>query len=185
MISLFIFWLGKVYLSVDQPTNRNGETYVKIACFADSVKHVELQIRQNKNDNWIPIVEAKASAAHLRTFLRKANYNLGQVSVISQDGLCYDNMCNVDVTMRVHVKPGTCRPDPGSNPSVRCHSFDGRLTVYSSESNLLEIKGFAVYLSFDIKKDVFIQYSIRICSYDDYKKTGLSKNIYFGTLEIW
>ena len=133
-----------MYLSVAQPTNRNGETYVKISCFADSVKHVELQIRQNKDDNWIPIVEAKASAAHLRTFFRKADYNLGQVSVISQDGLCYDNMCNVDVTMRVHVKQGTCLPDPGSNPSVRCHSFDGRLTVYSSENSLLEIKGFAV-----------------------------------------
>ena len=95
-----------MYLSVDQPTNRNGETYVKISCFADSVKHVELQIRQHKDDNWIPIVEAKVSEAHLRTFLRKADYNLGQVSVISQDGLCYENMCNVDVTMRVHVKPG-------------------------------------------------------------------------------
>ena len=113
---MFHFILGKVYLSVDQPTNRSGETYVKIS-----------------------------SAAHLRTFLRKADNNLRQVSVISQDGLCYDNMCNVDVTMRVHVKPGTCFPDPGSNPSVRCHSFDGRLTVYSSENSLLAIKGFAIY----------------------------------------
>ena len=114
------------------------------SCFADSVKHVELQIRQHKDDNWIPIVEAKVSEAHLRTFLRKADYNPGQVSVISQDALCSDNMCNVDVTMRVHMKSGTCLPDPGSNPSVRCHSFDGCFTVYSSESNLLEIKSFAV-----------------------------------------
>lgn len=136
---LFIcsFWTGSAFLQLDPNTVILGDDNITISCLDRFIKHVELQIRLNKSDDWKTIAMVNLT----RTYLTNYDINFGDFSVIWHQGICFDilNKCFIEVKIRVHSR--RCKLDPESIPMLRCSSFDGEKRFYSEEKSFPGVKG--------------------------------------------
>lgn len=127
-------------ISVD-PSFPVGKRNVRIECSSawyELINEVTLDIRQNKNEDFISVIKCNESGIH-----RLNNETIFEsVTLVSYSGICsnhyYDNKY---IRLIVSLQSDKCTIDAQTSASTRCLFFNGDETFNSSERNIYSIEG--------------------------------------------
>lgn len=118
-----------------------GERNVRIECessWLHLINEVTLDIRQNKNEDFISVIKCNESGIYRLNNETKFK----GVTLMSYWGLCsnYYND-NKYIRLLVSLQSDKCTIDAQTSASTRCQFFNGDETFNSSEKNIYSIEG--------------------------------------------
>lgn len=118
-----------------------GKRNVSIICksaWYRLINEVTLDIRQNKNDDFISVIKCNESGIYRMNNETKFK----GVTLMSYWGLCSDYYYqNKYIRLLVSLQSDKCTIDAQTSASTRCQFFNGDETFNSSEKNIYSIEG--------------------------------------------
>lgn len=139
-ILIYVPFVTGYMISVD-PSFPVGKRNVSIECSSawyELINEVTLDIRQNKNEDFISVIKCNESGIHRLNNETKFE----SVTLVSYSGSCsnhyYDNKY---IRLIVSLQSDKCTIDAQTSASTRCLFFNGDETFNSSERNIYSIEG--------------------------------------------
>lgn len=118
-----------------------GERNVRIECESSwhrLINEVTLDIRQNKNEDFISVIRCNESGIHRLNNETKFK----GVIIMSYSGYCSNSYYNNKyIGLLVSLQSDKCTIDAQTSASTRCLFFNGDETFNSSEKNIYSIEG--------------------------------------------
>lgn len=118
-----------------------GERNVRIECessWLHLINEVTLDIRQNKNEDFISVIRCNESGIHRMNNETKFK----GVTIMSYSGYCANSYYNNKyIGLLVSLQSDKCTIDAQTSASTRCLFFNGDETFNSSEKNIYSIEG--------------------------------------------
>lgn len=118
-----------------------GDRVVSIECTSSwfhLINEVTLDIRQNKNEDFISVIKCNESGIYRMNNETKFK----GVTLMSYWGLCSNNYNdNKYIRLLVSLQSDKCTIDAQTSASTRCQFFNGDETFNSSEKNIYSIEG--------------------------------------------
>lgn len=140
LATLHFCFVGYMISSV-YPSFPVGKRNVSIECESSwyrLINEVTLDIRQNKNEDFISVIKCNESGIHRLNNETKFE----SVTLVSYRGRCsnyyYENKY---IQLIVSLQSDKCTIDAQTSASTRCLFFNGDETFNSSERNIYSIKG--------------------------------------------
>lgn len=118
-----------------------GERVVRIECessWIHFINEVTLDIRQNKNEDFISVIKCNESGIYRMNNETKFK----GVTFKSYSGHCFNyDYYDKYIRLLVSLQSDKCTIDAQTSASTRCQFFNGDKTFNSSEKNIYSIEG--------------------------------------------
>lgn len=141
LATLHFIFLGDMTSSVSPSSFPVGETVVRIECesrWFHLINEVTLDIRQNKNEDFISVIKCNESGIYRLNNETKFK----GVTLMSYSGHCFSYYYfDRYIRLLVSLQSDKCTIDAQTSASTRCLFFKGDKTFNSSEKNIYSIEG--------------------------------------------